>query len=77
MGVSTVTYDAHDRPVTIKDKNGNVTSYVYDGFGDLIEQVSPDSGTTVYHYDADGNRTSKTDAAGVVTNWTYDALTAH
>jgi len=34
-----------------------VTTYIYDGFGDVIEQTSPDSGKTVYHYDADGNLT--------------------
>jgi YD repeat-containing protein len=37
-------------------------------------RLSPDSGTTVWHYDADGNVSSKTDAASAVTNMTYDAL---
>ncbi len=31
----------------------NVTSYVYDGFGDRIQQASPDSGTTVFYFDPD------------------------
>ena len=68
------TYDAHDRPLTIKARNGAMTSYVYNGFGDKIQETSPDRGTTVYYYDGDGNLTSKTDALSVVTNYTYDAL---
>lgn len=68
------TYDAHDRPLTVTDKNGNTTTYVYDGFGESIQEVSPDSGTTVYYYDNDGNRIRKIDAAGVVSNSTFDAL---
>ena len=39
----------------------------------MIQRVSPDSGTTVYHYDLDSNRTQKVDAAGAVANYTYDA----
>jgi len=73
-GVTTMTYDAHDRPLTITDPIGGVTSYVYDGFGDIIQQTSPDSGTTIYHYDGDRNLTSKTDAASVVMNQSFDAL---
>ncbi len=41
----TITYDAHDRPLTVTDGKGNTTSYVYDGFGEAIQQISPDSGT--------------------------------
>ena len=73
-GNATLTYDAHDRPLTATDRNGGVTSYIYDGFGDVIQVSSPDSGTTVYHYDADGNLTSKTDASSVTANYSYDAL---
>lgn len=68
------TYDAHDRPLTVVDAKGNTTSYVYDGFGEAIQISSPDSGITVLHYSSDGYVTSKTDANGYVTNWTYDAL---
>jgi len=34
----------------------------------------PDSGTTVYTYDADANLTKKTDALSIVMNQTFDAL---
>jgi RHS repeat-associated protein len=36
--------------------------------------VSPDSGTSVYRYDLDGNSTQRVDGGGAVTNYTYDAL---
>ena len=36
-----------------------MTTYVYDGFGDTIQQTSPDTLKTIYLYDADGNLTGK------------------
>jgi YD repeat-containing protein len=68
------TFDAHDRPLTVVDPNGNTTSYVYDGFGDAIQVTSPDTGTTVFTYDSDGNLTKKVDALSIETDFTYDAL---
>ena len=68
----TITYDAHDRPLTVKDGKGNTTTYVYDGFGEAISQVSPDSGTSVFWFDPDRNVTKQ--SAFAVTNYTYDAL---
>ena len=41
------------------DPNGGVTAYVYDGFGELIQRVSPDSGPAVYRYDPNGNLTQR------------------
>ena len=73
-GVTTPSYDAHDRTISVKDANGNTTAYIRDGFGDVIQQASPDSGSTVFQYDLDANLTSKTDALGIVTNQTFDAL---
>jgi RHS repeat-associated protein len=68
------TYDAHDRPLTVTDPNGGVTTYRYDGFGDLIQLISPDSGKTNFSYDLNGNLTRKKDATGAIVNYTYDAL---
>jgi RHS repeat-associated protein len=73
-GITATTYDSHDRVINVKDANGDSTVYLRDGFGDVIELTSPDSGKTVFHFDADANLTSKTDALGIVTNQTFDAL---
>ena len=73
-GVTTPSYDSHDRIISVADANSNSTFYIRDGFGDVIQQTSPDSGAGVFHYDADANLTSKTDALGIVTNQTFDAL---
>jgi YD repeat-containing protein len=45
---------------------------VRDGFGDVIQRASPDTGTTVYVYNALGNPTQITDGRGVVSNLSYD-----
>ena len=50
------------------------TNYVYDGFGHVIQESSPDTGTTSYTLDEDGNRVKETDARGIVTNRTFDKL---
>lgn len=34
-----------------------MTAYVYDGFGNVIQTTSPDTGVTVYEVDLAGNRT--------------------
>ncbi len=73
LGTTTFLYDSHDRPLAVIAPN-NETQFVYDGFGDLIQQTSPDSGKTIYSYDSDGNLVSKTDALGGMTNNTFDAL---
>lgn len=42
------------------------------GFGEVIQRASPDSGTTVYEYNALGKVSKITDARGIVTDLTYD-----
>lgn len=49
-------------------------SYSYNVFGDVVQEVSPDRGTIAYTHDKADNITSMTDARGVVTNYSYDAL---
>lgn len=66
-------YDAQDRITSVKDQKLLDTTYVYDGFGNLIQQTSPDTGTTIFYYDKAGNMTQRIDARSVVTNFTYDA----
>ncbi|HEX6641193.1 MAG TPA: RHS repeat-associated core domain-containing protein, partial [Thermoanaerobaculia bacterium] len=66
-------YDIAGNLVTVTDPNGNVTSYVYDDFGQMLAQQSPVTGTTTYAYDGAGNLTRTTDANGAATERTYDA----
>ena len=73
-GATKRAYDTHDRVISVTDADTNTTAYVRDGFGDVTQLTSPDSGIAVFHYDADANLTGKTDALGVVTNQTFDAL---
>ena len=63
------------------DENGVVTQNTYDAKGNLIKTVEavglPEQRTTLYTYDADGQRTSKTrkgdaNTADAVTQYAYD-----
>jgi len=67
-------YDAHGNLATVTDPNGNVTSYLFDDFVQMVTQQSPVTGTTQYAYDAAGNLTTATDANGAQTQRTFDAL---
>lgn len=49
-------------------------AYVYNGFGDVIQESSPNTGTTVYYYDGAGNRTKRVAPTSAVTNYAYDTL---
>jgi RHS repeat-associated protein len=66
-------YDIAGNLIAVTDPNGNVTSYVYDDFGQMLAQQSPVTGTTTHAYDAAGNLLQTTDANGVTTSRTYDA----
>ena len=61
-------------PPASRTRTATTTTYVYDGFGDVIQHVSPDTGTTVYRYDLAGNLAQKTDAEAQSRTNTYDAL---
>ncbi len=67
-------FDALDNVSGISDPAGLNTLYDHNGLGDLVGVNSPDTGSTSYTVDAAGNRITKTDAKGVVTTYTYDAL---
>jgi len=72
-GTTTFTLDSNDSLVNVQDANGNNTAYTRDGFGEVIQRVSPDTGTTVATYDPDRNLTQKVFAGGQTVNLTYDA----
>ncbi len=75
-------YDANGNRLTIKDGNGHVTTFTYDGLGRLrteADAASTGSGqglgnTWTYAYDKNSNRVSMTDANGLTTAYVYDSL---
>lgn len=67
-------YDALDRVTKLTDPKLLDTNTAYNGFGDPMQLVSPDTGTTSYTYDSAGNRTQRTDANGRVVQYAYDGL---
>jgi RHS repeat-associated protein len=73
-GITTTSYDAHNRPLSVTAPTGVATAYVYDGFGDVIQESNPNTGATVYYYDSTGNRIQRVAATGAVTQYAYDAL---
>ncbi|MBN8451448.1 MAG: RHS repeat protein, partial [Candidatus Accumulibacter sp.] len=69
-----VQYDALDRVARVTDPKGLDTVYTYNGFDDLVQLESPDTGIATSDYDAAGNRTSATDARQVTVTTQYDVL---
>ncbi|WP_285402374.1 RHS repeat-associated core domain-containing protein [Luteibacter sp. ME-Dv--P-043b] len=67
-------FDASDNLEAVSDPSSLNTLYDHNGLGDLTGIHSPDTGTTTFTVDAAGNRLTRTDAKGVVTTYTYDAL---
>src|SRR5919109_4160188 len=55
-----------------KDPLNLQTTYVRNGFGEVIRQTSPDTGITDYVREARGLITQMTDARGIVTQYAYD-----
>ncbi|MGK2860260.1 MAG: RHS repeat-associated core domain-containing protein, partial [Thermoanaerobaculia bacterium] len=67
-------YDDEANLIRVTDPNGNVTSYLYDDFGQMLRQTSAVTGDTKYEYDAAGNLARTVDARGAVTTRSYDVL---
>jgi len=69
------TYDGLDYLSSVTDPRLLTTSYSVNGFGNLLSQVSPDTGTTTTAYRSTANTlyTSK-DARAKTTTYTHDAL---
>jgi RHS repeat-associated protein len=68
------TFDSSDNLEAVSDPSSLNTVYDHNGLGDLTGIHSPDTGTTTFTVDAAGNRLTQTDARGVLTTYTYDAL---
>ncbi len=78
--ITTFTRDGQGRVTGVTDTQGNVTSYAYDYYSNLLSQTDPDpDGTgplgrpvTTFAYDPANRLTSKTDPRGGGTVYTYD-----
>lgn len=73
------TYDSLSSVTSVTDAAAKATALLHDDRGNLVETVSPDTGTTRYLYDAAGNLVQKIEDAtptGVkrTTSYVYDGL---
>jgi len=55
-------FDLNDNLASVLAPNDVLTTYQYDDLGNLLQEISPDRGTTLYAYDAAGNMTCKANA---------------
>lgn len=72
--VVTTYYDMLGRQVGTKDGRGNVTSLVYDVYGNLYQTLNPDGGYVTNGYNLFGERTSMVQSEGTTTLYSYDKL---
>lgn len=77
--VTNYAYNAVDNLLTVSHmvggSAGQTRSFTYDMAGRLLSANNPETGVINYTgYDGNGNLTGKTDARGVATTYTYDAL---
>jgi RHS repeat-associated protein len=83
--LTTYAYDASNsngplESLTNVSQGGVNRSFIYDSLGELLSASNPESGTTTYTYDNDGNLTSKTSplenqlSGTVTTTYSYDHL---
>ncbi|MGH8549270.1 MAG: RHS repeat domain-containing protein [Methylococcales bacterium] len=77
-GQSTLVIDSAYNPAghltAVTDPRLLATRYTTTGLGDLTQQDSPDTGTTLHTFDAAGNLKTRKDARNWTTRYSYDAL---
>jgi RHS repeat-associated protein len=71
-GAPSLAYDQRDGVTSYSDPIGVSTTFVRNGFGEVIQEVSPERGTSTYYYDSAGRRTAGIDGRGQRINYTYD-----
>jgi RHS repeat-associated protein len=72
-------YDALNNLLTVNQsgvsgETPRVRSFTYDSLSRLLTAMNPETGTISYSYDPNGNVMNKTDARGIATSYSYDAL---
>ncbi|MGN8064570.1 LysM peptidoglycan-binding domain-containing protein [Ralstonia sp. 22111] len=72
--VTQIYYDALGRQVAVQDANGNINGQVWDGAGQLVQELHADGGVVQHDYDAFGDELLLTDALGNMTEYGYDHL---
>jgi len=71
-------YDASGNRTTVEDKRGSVTTYQYDGRGNVTRKIAPlQNGVkiledTVISYNTLNDPMERTDPSGAITKWEYD-----
>lgn len=66
-------YDALNNLITVT-QGSQTRSFVFSSLSRMTSETNPESGTTTYEFDNNGNPTKKTDARTISTNFTYDVL---
>lgn len=67
------THNVAGRTQQVRDRRGNLRTFVYDANGWVLSETNALGETTQRTYDGDGNVLSLTDPTGRTTQWTYDA----
>jgi YD repeat-containing protein len=67
-------YDGRDQLTRVTDPKGLSTAYTMNGYGEMLAQSSPDTGSTSFTYDAASNLKTKLDARGIQASYSYDEL---
>lgn len=74
--LATIERDNQNRPVSIKDREGVVTTFAYNRFGDLVEKYSSDTALTEkFDFNELGNLTKYTNVKGHTKTNIYDPIT--
>jgi RHS repeat-associated protein len=75
-GGNNITFYSYDTLGNLRQvaQGAQTRTFTYDSFSRLISVTNPENGTVTHAYDPNGNLLEKTDARGVRTTMTYDAL---